>query len=127
MWFLFYHEESGRIIQKGHSVEVEAQSFPGCVLKQLTEEEYNVLDMALDKVVDGKVVRSNNAEQIAADRQWQEVRRYRDLMLSECDWVVTKAAEEGLPVPENWRQYRQSLRDVTSQPDPFAILWPKKP
>ena len=26
-----------------------------------------------------------------------------------------------------WRTYRQQLRDVTSQPDPFNIVWPTPP
>ncbi len=48
--------------------------------------------------------------------------------LSLCDWVVVKASETGLPMPQVWADYRQALRDVQRQPDfPFDIDWPTEP
>lgn len=65
-------------------------------------------------------------EQVLAD-QWDLVRGDRVRRLSSSDWVVARAYEQGVPVPEPWRLYRQALRDVTLQPDPFAIHWPEQP
>jgi hypothetical protein len=31
------------------------------------------------------------------------------------------------PTKEVWAAYRQALRDVTLQPDPFNIVWPTPP
>ena len=59
--------------------------------------------------------------------QWKVVRSSRTRLLNESDWVVTKAVEQGSAVPLAWIDYRQALRDVTLQPDPFAIAWPVKP
>lgn len=59
--------------------------------------------------------------------QWVKIRNTRDGKLKECDWVSIRSADTGTPMPVEWSQYRQSLRDITTQPDPFAIVWPVKP
>jgi hypothetical protein len=57
-----------------------------------------------------------------------EVVKYkRNTLLSGSDWIVTKAMDRGTPVPEDWRVYRQALRDITLQPDIFNIIWPTAP
>jgi hypothetical protein len=61
------------------------------------------------------------------ENQWVLVRSIRAKLLGESDWVVTKAVEAGLPVDPEWVAYRQGLRDITDQADPFFILWPTKP
>lgn len=62
-----------------------------------------------------------------AATEWVLVRARRDALLSDTDWVVTKAVEAGSPVPENWKTYRQALRDITVQADPFNLVWPTSP
>lgn len=59
--------------------------------------------------------------------EWKVVRARRTVLLKESDWVVTKAMEQGDVVPLDWVVYRQALRDITLQADPFAISWPVKP
>jgi len=52
----------------------------------------------------------------------------RNQLLAETDWIVTKSLESGEAVPDEWKQYRQALRDIPSQPDfPDDIEWPTKP
>lgn len=58
---------------------------------------------------------------------WRAVRAERDRRLATTDWIVARATEAGEPVPIEWREYRQALRDVTKQPDPAAIDWPEAP
>ena len=41
------------------------------------------------------------------------LRDERNLRLAECDWLVVKANETGTPVPDEWKTYRQALRDIT--------------
>lgn len=60
-------------------------------------------------------------------KQWDRVRARRTKLLAESDWVVVRAADRGEPVPAEWQAYRQGLRDITLQPDPFAIVWPAPP
>jgi len=58
---------------------------------------------------------------------WQGVRSERDDMLSCTDYMVVKATETGTPIPSAWSEYRQGLRDITTQSDPFDITWPTEP
>lgn len=66
----------------------------------------------------------------AAERtraKWVAVRELRDVLLAKTDWVTVKSLELGQPVPADWVAYRQALRDITTQPDPFQIIWPTSP
>ena len=61
-------------------------------------------------------------------RQIQAVKADRDRMLAGCDWIVTKSTEDGTPVPDAWKTYRQALRDIPTQEGfPFNIVWPVRP
>lgn len=61
----------------------------------------------------------------------------RDRLLTETDWVVTKAAETGVAESTAWKTYRQQLRDLPSTASPkldldellrFSnVTWPTKP
>jgi hypothetical protein len=44
----------------------------------------------------------------------QELRRKRDELLAETDWMVIKAQESGVPISQEWKNYRQALRDLPS-------------
>jgi hypothetical protein len=61
------------------------------------------------------------------DRNMAEfnMRSARDSALTRCDWVITRAFEEGQPVPANYLDYRNALRDLPSQPGfPYDYVWP---
>jgi len=56
------------------------------------------------------------------------VRAQRDKLLAETDWIVIMHTEKGTNIPAAWEIYRQSLRDITSQPGfPHNVTWPEKP
>lgn len=63
----------------------------------------------------------------AADRKWQEIRAERNQRLTDCDW--TQLSDNPLPDAQkaDWANYRQALRDITEQTDPFNITWPVAP
>lgn len=53
------------------------------------------------------------------------IRGQRGRLLSETDWVVSRAFETGTAVPANYATYRQALRDITDQQGfPHSISWP---
>jgi hypothetical protein len=55
------------------------------------------------------------------DTQWQAIRTQRNQLLKDSDW--TQLADT--PVDKaTWATYRQSLRDITAQTDPYRIEWP---
>lgn len=61
------------------------------------------------------------------EQKWVEVRKERDRLLAQSDWVTVRAFEQGTPLEPAWAQYRQALRDITSQRNPFILTWPEKP
>lgn len=75
-------------------------------------------------------IHNKDAEHIQHDNRAkaQSVRNERLMRLTDTDWVVTRAAESGQPVPPAYVAYRQALRDVTSQPGfPWDVKWPDAP
>lgn len=68
-------------------------------------------------------------EDIAAEQeaQWKAVRDDRNKRLFECDWTQLPDAPLTDEQKTAWQAYRQALRDVTQQTDPFNITWPVKP
>ena len=60
----------------------------------------------------------------ATEQQWSVIRAERNLRLAACDWTQLPDA----PVDADaWVSYRQALRDITEQSDPFNIVWPETP
>jgi hypothetical protein len=58
--------------------------------------------------------------------KWDEIRNLRTELLKECDWRVLPDSPVGDSL-NNWIQYRQELRNITSQENPFNIVWPIEP
>jgi hypothetical protein len=61
--------------------------------------------------------------------QWNVIRQLRNGFLQASDWTDTYSAPSrlGQNLYNQWQTYRQALRDVTNQEDPFNIQWPTKP
>ena len=57
--------------------------------------------------------------------QWPVVRSQRNALLSASDW--TQLPDVPLATKETWAIYRQALREITDQSDPFNIVWPVQP
>ena len=57
-------------------------------------------------------------------REWDIVRISRNTKLQESDWTQVNDAPVDQPA---WAVYRQALRDITEQSDPFNIVWPTPP
>ena len=92
-----------------------------------------------NKMVDGQLVVMTDEEQAefdarntawnndAPNRRMAELRRQRDLLLAETDYM----ALGDVTLSDAWKTYRQALRDITSQTpsdDSLSnITWPTKP
>lgn len=130
------------LIIKDHTEWFPDTSFPanGPTLDWIAEEGYYVLtvwkpyDHATQKLIPAnphlyegmccvvEVAELTEEElQSRIDSQWQVVRTQRNQLLKDSDW--TQLADT--PVDKTlWATYRQELRDITTQPDPFNIMWP---
>jgi hypothetical protein len=64
---------------------------------------------------------------IRLDRQWEIIRYQRNQYLTDCDWTQLPDSPLTTENKTEWTVYRQSLRDITNQQDPFNIVWPIKP
>ena len=64
---------------------------------------------------------------VTPQMQWVIVRSKRNELLIESDLLITRAIEATGSAPQAWVEYRQALRDITTQTDPFNIIWPTKP
>ena len=53
--------------------------------------------------------------------EWTAIRQQRNRLLAESDW--TQLADSPAD-KDKWAVYRQELRDITIQEDPFSIVWP---
>ena len=59
------------------------------------------------------------------ENQWFIIREIRNQLLTECDW--TQLSDIPTEIKNLWSSYRQDLRDITNQTNPFNIIWPVKP
>lgn len=59
------------------------------------------------------------------ENKWDEIREIRNELLKECDW--TQLGDIPSETKTLWQNYRQELRDITNQLNPFNISWPAKP
>lgn len=85
------------------------------VLMPPKPSEYHVFDYATKQWVDPRTPAT----------EWPIVRDKRNQLLQASDW--TQLPDVPLATKEAWAAYRQALRDVTDQPDPFNIVWPTPP
>lgn len=62
-----------------------------------------------------------------AEAQWAVVRAERNKLIASTDWTQLPDAALTNVQTANWGSYRQALRDITTQSDPFNINWPVSP
>jgi hypothetical protein len=66
-------------------------------------------------------------QQDALSHTWKMVRAQRNARLQSSDWTQVPDSPFAAQKKQQWVAYRQQLRDVTDQPDPFNIVWPTAP
>ena len=63
----------------------------------------------------------------ATEQQWESIRSTRNTKLAATDWTQLADAPLSETTKTLWANYRQALRDITSQPDPYEIVWATEP
>lgn len=85
--------------------------------------EWNITDVKWDII-------PLNEQELAANlsMRWKQAREERDILLNKTDHLVMIAVENGEPVSDELKTYRQTLRDIPqTYNDPKDIVWPMKP
>ena len=60
----------------------------------------------------------------AAAREMEEIRRHRNNLLTETDWIGTT----DVTMSDEWKTYRQALRDIPASNTVYKdVTWPTKP
>lgn len=89
-------------------------------------QKLSIVDAYVDsgKAYSVKVESTTSEEQTTlTNQQWSRIRLQRDKLLQNTDW----RASSDLTLADDWKNYRQALRDVPTQSDPFNITWPTAP
>ena len=94
---------------------------------QLTEKLASVAPYIEENTVYTIAVEPLTTSEIEAntESQWTKIRKQRDSLLQSCDW--TQLPDVTIPNKTEWASYRQALRDITNQADPYNIVWPSDP
>ena len=102
--------------------EIEGQWFTkyaiGPVFTDYTDED-GVLHTAAEQELAYKAQKD--------EEQWKSIRTDRNKRLADCDWTQLPDAPLSNVEMQDWGSYRQALRDITTQSDPFNIEWPVSP
>ena len=84
--------------------------------------------------IDGDYVKEYEAVSLTTDEktavdnsEWKGVRSIRDNKLQLSDWTQLTDSPLSDSKKTEWQTYRQALRDIPSQSDPFNITWPTEP
>lgn len=73
-------------------------------------------------------VRAPNEYEISI--QWESIKKECKAKLLDTDYKVIKSYELGIPLTQEWIDYRQSLRDIynnVNNIDPWNVVWPNLP
>lgn len=114
--------------------KVDLTSYGVVTIKEVSKPSYNAQNQKLSEgepVLDGEtwkqnwIVTSLTSDEINAktNELWESIRSTRDELLAECDW----RASSDRTMSDEWKTYRQALRDITTQSDPFNITFPEIP
>jgi hypothetical protein len=97
-----YHDPATQNLEEG----------PALLIDGVWTQNYIVSDLSADE----------SAATVGA--QWDVVRVERNKLLVESDWTQLPDAPVDAAA---WATYRQALRDITDQANPFSIVWPESP
>ena len=78
-------------------------------------QNWNVVSASIDDI------------NIRIDMKWMEVRDIRNALLLQSDWTQFQDSPVSGSKLTEWQVYRQGLRDITLQGNPFELVWPEKP
>ena len=79
------------------------------------------IEMTDEEIAEYNASQPTEAEILA--QKWEVIRADRNGRLAATDW----RASSNLTLSDEWKAYRQALRDVPTQSDPDNIAWPTEP
>jgi hypothetical protein len=120
----FPKELTIQILEEWGVYEVKRTPKPTDYTKTITEGTPQLVDGSYVQIWDEVNATQSEIDTKLEDR-WEVIRILRNELLLECDW--TQLADIPAETKELWQIYRQELRNITLQTNPFLIVWPVKP
>ena len=120
----FPNDLTTQILEEWGVYEVSRTPKPNDYTKTITEGTPQLVDGLYVQIWD-EVDAAQSEIDARIEDKCEEVRILRNELLLECDW--TQLVDIPTETKELWQTYRQGLRDITSQTNPFSIVWPVKP
>jgi hypothetical protein len=114
--------------------ELKEQGWLPWEIVEIKTSKDEVLIMSTIEIHDDKIIETQNKrtktnEEIKNeyDEKCNSAKQLRDRFLAESDWIVIKNIEGGITNIQEWKTYRQELRDITKNPDFPEVEWPIMP
>ena len=105
---------------------------------ELTGSEYSGLewlDSNTTKPTETEI--NNKITELDSAEAMRLLREVRNQLLSETDWVAARSIETGVAMSNDWKTYRQALRDLPASSSPqldsyydldlTSVTWPTEP
>ena len=116
-----YDTETGKYI--GFYAYHRSGSVPTPFIELTEEQHANACfhPQGYYRVISGSHTLYTNTEEEQAAIDLKKIRQSRDLLLTKSDWVVLPHSPITGSKLDEWIEYRQDLRDVTSQTRPYTL------
>jgi len=126
---LLYEIASGNVLAR-YSEDLNAQmagmslapSEPAAGHALIIVPDSVAIPQAIIRYADGEFI----VDQDAVAQQWRNVKEGRNQQLVASDWICS-VSDFAHPKKDAYVVYRQALRDITKQANPFALVWPQVP
>lgn len=130
---MFYRKQSNQYIHEGHQFVIDGFTYPAQWLYQATAEQKAALGLEEVEVVNSPanakfywVSEELNGATLTYVNTPKDLDQVKTAITAELkqtaynllfpsDWMVVRAAETQTPLDENWKNYRQEIRDKTAQ------------
>lgn len=124
MEYLIGYDSDGRV-NGFYIIDHPMAARPTTDFVQVTQDEYNnVYGRQLTHYLNGEFVKQETA--ISDEHLSANARGIRNSLLTASDW--TQLPDVPKDTRKKWADYRQKLRDISSQPGfPASVVWPEKP
>jgi hypothetical protein len=135
-FFTIYNQQTGEINNSGSCLDIDIQIVPdGCLIAEiesnpLTQYIKNncVKDIPLKPNFECEFNFLTESWVPSNEKQSSFIKFQRKLLLTNSDWTQIQNNPLTIEQQESWADYRQQLRDITSQPGyPFNVIWPTPP
>ena len=95
-------------------------------IEELLPED--MFPMAMTRAEDGSTFVVTWEDPMAVEIMWNRVKMVRQSMLAQSDWTQAQDSPISESVKEQWRSFRQQLRDIPQNfSDPREVVFPIPP